>query len=424
MKKFKNILVVGFALFSMFFGAGNLIFPPYLGVVSGSQWIKGFSGFILADIGLVIVVLMVMAKNHGDIDAIASKGGRFFGTVLGFVIITCLGPLLAIPRTAATTFEVGVQGMLPAANPVISSIVFFLITLLLTIRPSKVVDIIGEFLTPALLIALAVLIVKGIMSPIGTIGDPQISDIFSNGVSQGYQTMDALGALMLSFVVISSVKKKGYTTSKEIMKATLYSGLIASIGLALVYGGLTYIGATTSTIYDSSIIQTELVIKLTETLLGSGGKVILGIIVALACLTTSIGLVSSAASFYEKFFKGKVSYEKIVIVICIFSAIISNFGVSTIVNFSAPILEVIYPVTMVLVIFSGFSKKIANPNTYKGAAYTTLLVSLCNLANAHGGNLAYVKALPFDNIGFNWIVPAIVGAIIGSLIEKKKSTAL
>ena len=159
MKKInKDIIIVGFALFAMFFGAGNLLFPPFLGLITGKSWLIGFSGFILADVGLSLLAILAIAKCSGEVGKIFSRAGHKLSIALGCAIMICIGPLLAIPRTAATTFEMGIQPIFNNFNAVIFSVIFFAITLLLTIKPSKVVDIIGSYLTPALLIALLVLI--------------------------------------------------------------------------------------------------------------------------------------------------------------------------------------------------------------------------------------------------------------------------
>ncbi|WP_042272038.1 branched-chain amino acid transport system II carrier protein [[Clostridium] dakarense] len=413
----KDVIVVGFALFAMFFGAGNLIFPPFLGVISGESWITGFSGFVIADVGLALLAIIAAAKCGGDINKVLGRPGKNLSIVLGTAIMICLGPLLAIPRTAATTFEMGVAPLFSGVNPVLFSVIFFAITLILTIRPSKVVDIIGEFLTPALLIALAVLIIKGIISPLGAINPkPMIEHVFAEGVAQGYQTMDALGAVALSTVVITSLGNKGYTDAKEKVKLTIKSGVVAAIGLCFVYGGLTYLGATVSKIYGQDVAQTTLIVEMTASLLGKPGKIILSAIVGLACLTTAVGLTSATGQFFENLTKGKLKYEVVVIVVCIFSAIVSNFGVSTIIKFSAPILDMVYPVTIVLVIMTLFGNKIKNNNAFKGAAYMALIISILPFANKFGLDTSFLSKLPFAPLGFNWIVPVVIAGVIGNFI--------
>ncbi|MGL5717583.1 MAG: branched-chain amino acid transport system II carrier protein [Paraclostridium sp.] len=420
--KNKDIVVIGFALFAMFFGAGNLIFPPFLGVTSGQSWLTGFGGFILADVGLALLAVAAATKCGGDVNKILHKPGKGFAIVLGTAIMVCLGPLLAIPRTAATTFEMGIQPVVGnAINPVIFSIVFFGLVLVLTIKPSKVVDIIGKILTPALLVALAVLIIKGIVTPLGTINpDTMIDNVFSNGVSQGYQTMDALGAVAFSTIIIASIHSKGYTSDKDKMSISIKAGIVAGIGLCLVYGGLTYLGATVSKMYIgqdvSTISQTALIVGITESLLGYPGKVILGVIVALACLTTAIGLTSATGQYFTKITNGKLKYEVVVIIVAVFSAVVSNFGVDKIIQISAPILNMIYPATMLLVVMTLLSDKIKNDNAFKGAAYVTIVVSVLTVMN-----VPFMDKLPLAPLGFNWIVPAIIGGILGNLVKSNKS---
>ena len=240
MKKLnKDIIIVGFALFAMFFGAGNLLFPPFLGLMTGKSWLTGFTGFILADVGLSLLAILAIGKCGGEVSKVFSRAGHKLSITLGCAIMICIGPLLAIPRTAATTFEMGIQPIFGNFNAVIFSVIFFAITLLLTIKPSKVVDIIGSYLTPALLIALLVLIGMGIINPLGSIEPSTIDNVCSEGVFQGYQTLDALGAVSLGAVVITSIANKGYTKKEEQVSITFKAGLVAAAGLFLVYGGLT-----------------------------------------------------------------------------------------------------------------------------------------------------------------------------------------
>lgn len=426
-KKSKDIAVVGFALFSMFFGAGNLLFPPYLGLISGGHWLTSLAGFVLADVGLALLVITAAAKCGGELDTVLSRAGNGMAKFVGIASVLCIGPLLAIPRTAATTFEMGISPIIGETGnivPIIVSVVFFLLTLILTIKPSKVVDIIGKVLTPALLIALGILIVIGIISPIGVISENALIDknLFAEGVSQGYLTMDALGAAALATVIISSIGERGYNNPKDKVKITVQSGLVAGLALTLVYGGLTFLGSMLSSSYGIDTPQASLMVVITNSLLGYPGKIILGVIVTLACLTTSIGLTSAAAKYFSSISNNKIKYETVVISICIFSAVVSNFGVSTIIKFSAPVLEIVYPVLIALVVMTLLGDYIRNDNAFKGAAYVTLFVSLLSV----GSNLLSLKQisdllslLPFASIGFNWIVPAIIGAVVGGLIKGK-----
>lgn len=420
-KSTKDMIVMGFALFAMFFGAGNLLFPPFLGLITGQDWIIGFTGFILADVGLSLLAILAVARCDGNVGRVFSRAGEKFSVALGVAIMICLGPLLAIPRTAATTFEMGVQPLFSNFNSVIFSIIFFGLTLVLTIKPSKVVDIIGSYLTPALLVALLALIGIGVFNPLGTIEPSRISGVFSEGIYKGYQTLDALGAVSLSAILIVSLSDKGYTKQDEKVKLIFKAGLIAAAGLFIVYGGLTYLGASVSTMFDSNISQATLIVSITEMLLGYPGKVILALIVALACLTTAIGLVSATGQYFSQLTNNKIKYEMIVIIVCIFSSVVSNFGVDTIIQFSSPILTLIYPPTIVLIVFTLFGDKINNDNVFKFATYTALFISVLNVSASFGIKIPVINSLPLADLGFNWVLPALIGGLIGSFIKDKSS---
>ena len=419
--KNKDIIITGFALFAMFFGAGNLIFPPYLGVITGEKFLIGFLGFILADVGLSLLAILASAKSNGDTEIVFKRAGKKFALILGASIMICLGPLLAIPRTAATTFEMGIVSLMPNFNPILFSIIFFSITLLLTIKPSKVVDIIGSYLTPALLVCLLLIIAVGIINPIGNIDKAAIQNVFSEGILQGYQTLDALGAICLSAVLIKSLAQKGYKEEKDRIDILLKAGVVAAIGLTVVYGGLTYLGATVSSVYDVNVSQSSLIVAITSALLKTPGKIILSLIVSLACLTTAIGLTSATAEYFSKATNGRLKYEQLVVAVCIFSLVISNLGVESIIKISAPILSLIYPATIVLIVMTIFKKFVENDNIVKFSTYTALFMGVLMAGNDLGINVPFLEMLPLANLGFCWVFPTFIAGIVGYFIKPNRN---
>ncbi|NFH88626.1 branched-chain amino acid transport system II carrier protein [Clostridium botulinum] len=420
MRKNTDIIIIGFAIFSMFFGAGNLIFPPYIGMASGNGWLISFLGFIISDVGMILLSINAIAKA-GSYQAILGRAGKKFGFWLEFIIMLCLGPILIIPRTGATTLEMSISPLFNSVNPIIFSILFFGLTLILTVKPTKVVDVIGKFLTPMLLIALAILIVKGVVSPLGKLSNAiDLELLFANGLAQGYQTMDALGAGGIAAFIMATFLAKGYKDKGEIVKLTAKASIVAGVGLIIVYGGLTYLGATVSNVYDANISQTTLLISITKQLLGEQGAIILSLVVAFACLTTSIGLTSVTAKYFEDVTNKKIKYKNIVVFICLFSAIISNLGVDRIISIAAPILTVLYPVTLVLVLMASFKKVFTKNSTYKGAAYATLVISIITVIDSLGVNISFIHSLPFASLGLNWVIPAIIGGIVSNLISNFK----
>ncbi|WP_032544133.1 branched-chain amino acid transport system II carrier protein [Clostridioides difficile] len=422
----RDIFIVGFALFSMFFGAGNLMFPPFLGMESGKDWLIPLIGFVVADAGIAMLVIIATARWKGSMDDVLRRAGKGLARVMSVAALACLA-LLVIPRTCATTYEMGIMPIFGDHGPVakaVFSIIFFGLTLAFTIRSSKVIDIIGKYLTPALLLVLFVLIVKGIISPAGPMSPEHMIDknLFGEGISQGYQTMDALGAASMATIMLMSIIAKGYTSDKDQIGMTIKAGFVACVFLAVVYGGLTYLGATVSTLYDTSIPQASLLVEITSILLyGQVGKVILGVIVALACLTTSTGLTASISTYFEGI--SKASYKQLVIGICVASMLISNLGVDSIIAISVPILQTIYPVLLAIVVMELAGKHIKNDNAFKGAAYVTLVISLLSAINGMTGAVPFIQSLPLAGLGFNWVIPAILGGIVGNFIKSNKQVA-
>lgn len=423
----KDVFVVGFALFAMFFGAGNLIFPPYLGVVSGNKWWISFLGFLFADAGLSLLVIISLTKFNGEMDALFNRVGKRFAAIMGSVIVICIGPLIAVPRTAATTYEVGILPTIgPGFNRIIFSIIFFAIVLALTIKPSKVVDIVGQFLTPVLLISLAILIIKGVVSPLGQMSDKVLIEggLFSRGIKEGYQTLDSLGAFVFASIIIASLVDRGYKEEKIKIKATIMAGVITAVGMLLVYGGLAYLGATVSSNYGADIDSTTLLVAITYRLMGNTGKILLAIMITLACLTTAIGVTSSCGLFFSRLSKNKFSYKKVVLTVCILSAIVSNFGVTQILKFALPILLVVYPGALTLVVLGLFNEKIKDDIVFRIAAATSLIFSFIVVVSGLLGNETIpnlVAKLPLANLGFEWVVPVAISIVIGLMLSKKDS---
>lgn len=413
----KDIAVIGLALFAMFFGAGNLIFPPYLGTNAGSEWFLGFMCFFVADVGLALVAILSMIKS-GDISiqGVTKKLGAVPSAIINTLIVLCIGPFLAIPRTAATTFEMGVMPLFPSINSWMFGAVFFGLVLLFTVRPSGVVDVIGKYLTPVLVACLLAMIVIGFVNPIGDISTVAKFDTVKEGVLSGYQTMDVLASIVFVIIIISAAKDKGYTETKDTMSVVIKSSIFAAIALFVIYGGLAFLGATTSAGGFEGYNQTGLVVAITQSLIGSYGVLVLAIIVFFACLTTAIGLVSSCASYFEGLTKGKVSYTKVVVLTVAFSYIVSNFGISTIISIASPVLSLLYPVVLVMIGLNFFGSRIKNNNIYIFAAAFALAASAAEVLCGFGLPLEFIHKLPFGSFQCGWIVPAIIGGIIGKFI--------
>ncbi|HEY8362457.1 MAG TPA: branched-chain amino acid transport system II carrier protein [Tissierellaceae bacterium] len=418
-KKLNDVVVIGFALFAMFFGAGNLIFPPYIGFELGSKWFLGLLGFMLTGIGLPLLGIITVALNEGSFENFAGKAGKTFANALNFVIVLCIGPLLAIPRTGATTYEMGIASIMPDFNILLACLIYFAINTYFTINPSKVIDNVGKILTPTLFIMLAIIIIKGIIDPIGGFTASKIPNAFGRSFMEGYQTMDALGSIILAGIIVNAVKERGYDKAEDQIKLTILSGLIAALGLLFVYGGLMYLGATASTLFEGEIGKTELLISIVEKEFGNFGKIALGIAVSFACLTTSVGLTATAAEYFSRLTKNRISYKTMVVIISLFSAFIGAFGVEKIIKLSVPILVSVYPVVIVLILMNAFNSFIKNNLCYTYATIFTLLISIVDGLSAARLNVnkiyEVIYYLPFTKEGFAWVYTASLGIILGMM---------
>ena len=417
----RDIIVVGFALFSMFFGAGNVIFPPYLGMEAGPQWLGGFSAYFIADIGLALLGMFALLRV-GSSEAVTLRVGKVPSEILMCAIILCIGPMVAIPRTSATTFEMAIAPNLSGVSPVLFSVLFFAVILALCIKESAVVDIVGKILTPLLLLGLFAIIVKGIVTPLGEIAAlPQIANVAVTGIKAGYQTMDALAALPFGIIVLQSVTAKGYDSGKKQFRVVSGAAVLAGVLLLAVYMGLAYLGATVSAQYTGAIGRAQLIMAIVEALMGKVGMILFGVVVGLACVTTAIALTSSAAAYLAELCRGKVSYKAFVIAICVFSAVVSNLGLDRIVAVTAPVLDVIYPPTLVLIFISLLMPRVPD-RVSRGAVIGALITSaLCTLT-AHGVRIPFVASLPLYDLGLSWLLPAAVFGLAASLLPGHSRT--
>lgn len=420
-KKTWDSLVIGFALFSMFFGAGNVIFPPYLGLGSGSQWPLGFLGYYIADVGLALLSMFAILRQ-GSPTGVTARIGKVPAVLLMCAIVLCIGPMLAIPRTAATTYETSILPLTSSVSPVLFSVVFFLLVLVLCLRESAVVDIVGKVLTPVLLAGLLVLIVVGVVHPLGPVSaQPLVENVASTGVEAGYQTMDVLATLIFGYIILKSAWKKGHTEWKDQARVVAGASVVAGLGLLVVYLGLTYLGATTGSFFDLSVDRTQLVLSIVQALLGKGGMILFAVVVALACLTTSVGLVSACSDYFSTLTGGRLPYKVLVCVICVFSAVISNFGLNQIIAIASPILSVVYPPTLVLIVLAMTGNRLKNKWIFRLGALGALVVSLVETVGPMAGwNVDFLSYLPLDSLGFGWVLPAALCAIVGALIPRKR----
>lgn len=430
----REIWAIGLMLFALFLGAGNLIFPPILGQGAGTNvWIS-ILGFLITGVGLPLAGVTAIAISGGSLQTIASNANPKFGILFSVIAYLAIGPLFGIPRTGTVSYEIAIAPLLSESlsnNKMvlfIFTLIFFGITYWLSLNPSKLVDRIGKLLTPVLIVVLGLIGIKGAITPLGDFKEPieaYLNAPLAKGFIDGYLTMDAIAALIFGIVVISAIQDKGIADKKMIANVSIKAGIIAASGLALVYISLAYLGATSVEEIGYASNGGEILAKSVKILFGSAGSIILGLAIIFACLTTSVGLISSCSQYFSKIMP-KFSYQQILLVLTIFSTIIANAGLTQLIKFSLPILIMIYPLAIVLIVLTFLHRMINGySQVYSGALLGAGIISVLDGIKTAGINIEFITDqlafLPLMEQGLGWLVPAIVFGIIGYIIGKMKN---
>ena len=430
----KKMLLISFMLFSLFFGAGNLIFPPFLGQNAGSAAIPAMIGFLVTAVVLPVLGVIVVAQFDG-LDKLSRNVGKRFSAIFTLLIYLSIGPGLGIPRAASVPFEMAVAPYLPEGTDVgiwmvTYSFVFFLVALWLCLNPGKLVSRIGTFLTPSLLTLLCLLFVVFLFKGQTNIEKPQIIYMtapFLQGFADGYQTMDTIAALNFGLVIATTLGAFGLKNKKDVIRNTVFAGIFAGSILAAVYMMLTYMGMCSSGVYPIQENGAWTLRCIVYQLFGDFGAIILAAIFTLACLTTCIGLINSISQYFSVQFK-KLSYRQWVFVIVGVSFLICNLGLNAILSISIPVLNAIYPVSIVLIVL-GLSHKLWENNSYvypfaiAATGAVSVLYSLDTAKVPLGFLSGILHKLPLYSMGFCWVcvaAAAIVISIIVNLVIRKK----
>lgn len=436
----QNLLFIGFTLFSMFFGAGNLIFPPFLGAEAGTLTWYAMAGFLISAVGLPVLGVAAVALS-GGLPKLAGKVHPAFAFGFTLLIYLSIGPCLAIPRTASTSFEMTVLPILTEMNLSMGdtiggtgmtvgavaqygySAVFFLLAMLVAFRPDKLTDRLGRILCPALLILIGIIFVGCLVWPMGYYGVP--SEAYSSGAVvkgflEGYQTMDTIAALNFGVIIAMNIRAKGVEQEGSVVRETIKAGVIAGILLTLIYGALAHVGGPVGGRLEEGANGARILTFVAGNLFGNAGKLILGIIFFIACFNTCVGLLSCCSQYFATL-TPKIGYKAWVFVFAAVSLLVSGAGLNRILAISVPVLGVIYPIAIVLIVLAfmgSFTKRW--PAVFPGSILLTGIVSLVyaleqnNVAASLAGLLAW---LPGYRVGLGWIVPALAGMALGVILS-------
>lgn len=425
-----DLLALGFMTFALFLGAGNIIFPPSAGMASGEFIWQAALGFLLTGVGLPLLTVVALARVGGGMDRLTAPLGKVAGTVLAVAVYLAIGPLFATPRTAVVSFEMGIAPFSGNAGmPLfIYTLMFFAAMLFLVLNPGQLVNRIGKFITPVLLAALLVLGGAAIFAPAGEVGAASESYRASpliKGFLEGYLTMDTLGALVFGIVIATAIRDRGVTEPALVTRYSMIAGVIAAVGLSLVYLALFYLGATSQGIAAGAENGVQILTTYVQHTFGTPGSLLLAVVITLACLTTAVGLTTACGEFFSALLP--VSYRTVVVVFALFSLLVANQGLTQLISVSVPVLVGLYPLAIVLVALSLLDRFWVSPSrVFVPVMAVTLIFGVVD-GLAAAGFTDWVPALftqlPLADQSMGWLVPVLVMLMFAVVTDRLLSRA-
>ncbi|PTF13780.1 branched-chain amino acid transport system II carrier protein [Staphylococcus devriesei] len=438
----KENIFIGSMLFGLFFGAGNLIFPIHLGQTAGSNVLLANLGFLITAIGLPFlgIIAIGVSKTNGIFE-ISSRVSKIYAYLFTIALYLVIGPFFALPRLTTTSYEIAFSPFIsPGTGKVILpifSILFFLVAWFFSKRPSKILDYIGKFLNPVFLVLLGIVVLLAFIRPMGDIGNAPVSPDYSNsvllkGFIDGYNTLDALASLAFGVIIVTTIKKLGITRPNDIAKETFKSGTISIVGMGIIYTLLAVMGTMSLGHFKVSENGGIALAQIAQHYLGDYGIIILSLIIIVACLKTAIGLITAFSETFTELFP-KMNYLWLATGASVLACIFANVGLTKIIMYSTPVLMFIYPLAITLILLT-LASPLFNHSTivYRFTTFFTVFAAFFDGVKASPESFAKTgfaqslvgfaeKYLPFYTIGMGWIVPAIIGFVIGFIVYKLRS---
>ena len=425
----KELLVTSFALFSLFFGAGNLLLPPLLGYNSGDSWLWVAVGFMITAVVIPIIGILAHAKLQGTMYDFGKKVAPWFSSVY-CVIVYLISVAIPSPRTASATHEIAIH---PAfgTSPLLTSSIYFALVLVFVLNRSKILNLIGKFLTPFIVIMLLVVICIGLFSSSLATGASSFETPIVSGILEGYQTFDAIGAVVVGAVIIVSLKFKNMKVSQFESKRKLIrqSGFIAGSGLFLIYAGLIAVGAyygsqiNIDAALSTDMQRANLLRGISIAALGNFGNTVLSILISLACFTTAVGVVAGTADYFRGLFhKSQTAYVATAVIACLAGVGVGQLDFHSIIIIAYPILLFIYPITIVLILLNVLSDKVATPLVFRVVVLVTFVFSLPDVIGfvRPSEQLQIITAyIPLAKHSLGWVLPALLAFTITTLVQPK-----
>ena len=436
--KKQEYIFVASMLFGLVFGAGNLIFPAAMGQQAGGSMLPALIGFCITGVGLPLLGIAAISITASEsLFDIGMKIDRRFAYAFTCALYLCIGPLFAIPRTATVSFQVGAAPFIAVETQTIGllifTLLFFAFVLYFSLRPSGILIWVGKVLNPLFLLFLGILIVTAMLFPMGVVSDAvptgaYTQHAFFTGLLEGYNTMDVLAALAFGNILVNAIKRLGLSDPRDLSYSTIVSGTFSTALMALIYLALTYVGAQSRAVYGLDANGGDVLAHIAAHYFGAFGGILLGITIACACLKTAIGLVTACSTTFSELFPRSLSYPKYVVLFTLFSFAISNVGLSKIIAYSLPVLYFLYPLAIAIIALCliegvvGYHRPLyvcTIIGTGSAAAFDFLralppavqdMIPAMELLRALG------DSLPLAAIGMGWVVPALVGLVVGALL--------
>lgn len=436
--KKQEYIFVASMLFGLVFGAGNLIFPAAMGQQAGGAMLPALIGFCITGVGLPLLGIAAISITASEsLFDIGMKIDRRFAYAFTCALYLCIGPLFAIPRTATVSFQVGAAPFVAAETQTIGLLVFtllfFAFVLYFSLRPSGILIWVGKVLNPLFLLFLGILIVTAMLFPMGAVSDAiptgaYEQHAFFTGLLEGYNTMDVLAALAFGNILVNAIKRLGLSDPRDLSYSTIVSGTFSTALMALIYLALTYVGAQSRAVYGLDANGGDVLAHIAAHYFGAFGGILLGITIACACLKTAIGLVTACSTTFSALFPRSLSYPKYVVLFTLFSFAISNVGLSKIIAYSLPVLYFLYPLAIAIIALCliegvvGYHRPlyVCTIIGTGGAAMFDFLRALPPAVQDMIPAMELLRALgdslPLAAIGMGWVVPALVGLVVGALL--------
>ncbi|NKI26772.1 branched-chain amino acid transport system II carrier protein [Arenibacter sp. 6A1] len=427
MLKSKETLVTTFALFSLFFGAGNLILPPFLGFQSGHAWWLVAIGFCLSAVLVPILGILAHAKLQGTIYDFGKKVSPDFSLIYSLLIYG-IAIALPSPRTASVTHEIAIQPYFTTSS-LLTSILYFSLVFIFAINRSKILDILGKILTPAIIIILLLIIGITLFGLDFSFGNASFPSPLSAGILEGYQTFDAIAAIVVGGVIIISINQKNNNaTYHDKKKLIATAGWLAGLALFLIYTGLIFSGSVLHHHFDDDASRTELLKGISQISLGSTANLLLSLLVSLACFTTAVGIVTGTSDFIkDRFHNSQKAYIITAMVGCLLGIVIGQFNVAYIITIALPALMFIYPITIVLILLNVVPEKYGSSLVFRTVIFVCILFSIPDFLASIGVSLgtegnAILGLIPFSEYSLGWVLPALISFVAANYFHGRRST--